>query len=387
MNMKKSLPIVKPILDEEDINNVTEVLKSGMLAEGLFNKKFETDFAKFTGANYAISVCNGTAALIVALEAIGIKPGDEIITVGFTFIASANSILNVGAIPIFVDIDPKTWNIDVEEIKKAITPKTKAIMPIHIFGLPANMEDIKVVAKEHNLLIIEDACQAHGAKVNGNHVGTIGDVGCFSLYATKNLMAGEGGIIITNNEGIANSCRSLKNHGREAGKFGGYDHYRVGFNYRMTDFNAAIAHSQLKKLPKFLEIRKKNAELYRELLSDIKELAFQEVNPGIEHCNYIFACAITSNDHSVEEVVKYLRENGIGSRPIYSNPVYLQPAYKNIENWKWTKFFDFPKYGDLKLPVTEKIAATHFEIPVNQAISLDDVEYVYKKLKEYFTKK
>ena len=387
MNSKRSIPIVKPIIDEKEIELVSDVLRSGMLAEGSYNKKFESEFAKFTGAKYAISVCNGTSALIVALEALGIKPGDEVITVGFTFIASANSILHVGAIPIFVDINPKTWNIDIEEVKKAITPKTKAIMPIHIFGLPADMESLKKIAKEHNLLIIEDACQAHGAKVNNEHVGTIGDIGCFSLYATKNLMAGEGGIIVTNNEKLANRCRSLKNHGREAGKFGGYDHYRVGFNFRMTDFNAAIAYSQLNKLPKFLDIRKKNAELYKKLLSEIEELETQEVEAGIEHCNYIFSCRLKTDKYKVDEIVKFLRDNGIGSRPIYSNPVYLQPAYKDIKNWKWSEFFDFPDYKNLKLPVTEKIAATHFEIPVNQAISLEDVEYVCLKLKQFFNKK
>jgi perosamine synthetase len=385
MSHKKSIPLIKPVIGEKEIAKVEEVLLSGMLAEGSQNKQFEKEFSEFTDAKYAITTTNGTSALFVALEALGIGPGDEIITVGFTFIASSNAILHVGAIPVFVDIDHKTWTIDPEEVKKAITPRTKAIMPVHIFGTPSNMNALREIAKEHNLFIIEDACQAHGAKYDGKHVGSIGDIGCFSLYATKNLMAGEGGVIVTDDEELANRCKSIKNHGREAGKFGGYSHYRIGYNFRMTDFNAAIALSQLNRLPEFLEIRKRNAELYKELLKDIDQLTYQQVPDKGQHCYYIFACALTDDNYTVKDIVNYLREHGIGSRPIYSTPAYKQPAYQSLQkDWKWGKYLQYPNYSDMKLPVTEKLAKTHFEIPVNQVVTEDDVKYVYQKIKEYF---
>ncbi|HKZ42050.1 MAG TPA: DegT/DnrJ/EryC1/StrS family aminotransferase, partial [Candidatus Hodarchaeales archaeon] len=213
--------VAQPQLDTQEFNSVLEVLKSGHLAEGEKTKELEKAFAEFVGIRHAILVTNGTMALHLALEALEVDPGSEIITPAFTFIASSNSAAFVGAIPKFADIDSKTFNLDPEKIEAQITRKTKAIMPVHIFGMPANMPAIMEIAKKHNLLVIEDAAQAHGAKIDGKHVGSFGEIGCFSFYVTKNMISGEGGMVVTNDDDLAAKCRSIKNHGRAADAFGG----------------------------------------------------------------------------------------------------------------------------------------------------------------------
>lgn len=388
--MKPDTPInvVKPMIDESEIKNITDVLKSGMIAEGQQARLFEEEFAKFTGVKHAIFVNNGTTALHLALETLDIEPGSEVITSGFTFIASANAITFIGAIPKFSDIDPNTWNIDPKTIKEAITPKTKAIMPVHIFGLPANMKEINEIANEHDLLVIEDAAQGHGGKINGKHVGNFGDIGCFSFYATKNMITGEGGMVVTNSDELAGKAKSIKNHGRAANVSGGYAHYRIGYNFRAPDYSAAIGRAQLKKLPDFLKLRKRNAEYYRKELEDLP-LVFQEILANHEHGNYIFAPRINpeKTNLTVPDVIKKLKEKEIGARPIYDTPVYNQPAYLNInKEWRWAKAgINYPDYSKVKMPVTELISKNHFEIPVHPGVTQDGLNYVVEGLKSIFT--
>ncbi|MGV9103381.1 MAG: DegT/DnrJ/EryC1/StrS family aminotransferase, partial [Candidatus Thorarchaeota archaeon] len=196
------IPIAKPIVGIEEIEAVREVLESGMLAEGDVSRKLEQEFSSYIGVKHASVATNGTAALITALEAMDIQPGDEVITTPFTFIASANSIALVGGVPVFVDIDPTTYNLDPDLIEDAITERTKAIMPVHIFGMPCDMKRILAIAEDYDLMVIEDACQAHGATIDSKRVGAFGDIAAFSFYATKNMMTGEGGMIVTDNEDL-----------------------------------------------------------------------------------------------------------------------------------------------------------------------------------------
>ncbi|MFX0064047.1 MAG: DegT/DnrJ/EryC1/StrS family aminotransferase [Candidatus Hermodarchaeota archaeon] len=381
------ISIAKPLLDEEELERIKEVLASGMLVESKNNKILEEEFAEFTRTKHAISTSNGTTALHLALESLGIAPGDEIITSPFTFIASANSICFVGAIPIFADIDPFTFNLDPETVKPLITKKTKAIMPIHIFGLPADMKVFRDLADDHDLFLIEDACQAHGAQIDGQPVGSFGDVASFSFYATKNMIAGEGGMVTTNNEELADLCRSLKNHGREAGKSGGYMHYRIGYNMRIAEINAAIALVQLRKLPQFLKQRAKNADIYRKLLGENEAFRLQQVPSGFTHANYIFALCLeeTYANKSVSEVLNDLKSNNIGCRPIYDIPVHKQPTYRNIKQWRWAKVgIPYPDYQKLSFPNTEYVAKNHFEIPVNPAVSEKDATFVAEKILTLF---
>jgi len=223
------IPVVDVNIGEKEIEEVIKVVRSKFLIEGENTHQFESKFAKFTGAKHAVTVVNGTSALHLSLTALGIGPGDEVITTPFTFIASSNAITFNGAIPIFVDIDINTYNIDPEKIREAITDKTRAIMPVHIFGNPSNMKEIMEIANEHDLFVIEDCAQAHDARISGKHLGTFGTLGVFSFYGTKNLIGGEGGAIISNDDELFEKIKSMKNHGRNPK--GGYNHYYIGYNY------------------------------------------------------------------------------------------------------------------------------------------------------------
>ena len=376
------------MIDENEINGIIDVLKSGMIAEGRKAREFEKEFSKFTKCKHSIFVNNGTAALHLALETLDIDPGSEVITSGFTFIASANAISFIGTIPIFGDIDLKTWNLDPECIRKLITPKTKAIMPIHIFGLPSNMKEINEIAKENDLLVIEDAAQGHGGKINGTPVGNFSDIACFSFYATKNMITGEGGMVVTNDDDLADKAKSIKNHGRSANVSGGYSHYRIGYNFRAPDYSAAIGLAQIKKLPQFLKLRKKNAEYYRTELADLP-LNFQEIDTNIEHGNYIFAPCIDNEktNLTVSKVINQLRKDKIMARPIYEIPVYKQPAYLSInKNWRWARAgIKYPNYQETNNIITDLIAKNHFEIPVHPGITEQELKFVVEKLKGIFS--
>ena len=256
--------IASPVIEEEEINAVIDVMKSGMIAQGPKVIEFEEEFAKFVGAKYGIATNSGTSALHVALLAAGIGEGDEVITTPFTFAATGNSILYTGARPVFVDIDPETFTIDPSKIEEAITDKTKAIMPVQLYGQSADMDAIMKIAKEQDLIVIEDAAQAHGAEYNGVKVGNLGDMACFSFYPTKNMTTSEGGMITTNNEEFAENAKIYRAHG-SATK---YHHDVLGYNFRMTDIGAAIGIEQLKKLESFNDKRIENAKYLNEALAD-----------------------------------------------------------------------------------------------------------------------
>ena len=380
--MNKPINVVKPMIDDHEIENILEVLKSGMIAEGPQAKLLEKEFSEYTGVKHSIFVNNGTAALHLAMESLDLEPGSEVITSGFTFIASANSISFIGAIPVFGEINEKTWNLDPTTVEKLITPKTKAIMPVHIFGLPANMKEINEIAEKHDLKVLEDAAQGHGGKIDGKHVGNFSDIACFSFYATKNMITGEGGMVVTNDDDLANKARSIKNHGRAANSAGGYAHYRIGYNFRAPDYSAAIGRAQLKKLPAFLEARKKHAEYYKQELQGLP-VDWQEIPDHTEHGNYIFALRLTDPKYKVAEIVAKLKAKDVIARPIYDVPVYKQPTYLEIKSWRWARVgINYPDYSKVSLPVTESVATSHFEIPVHPGLSDEEVTYVAKTVKE-----
>lgn len=364
------IPFTKPIIEQNEIDAVRKVLESGMLAEGKVSHEFEKLFSDYIGTKFATVTSNGTTALSTALEAMNIAPGDEVITSPFTFIASANTITMMGAIPIFVDIKPDTYNIDPEKIEDAITPKTKAIMPIHIFGMPADMKHIMDIAEDHDLMVIEDACQAHGAAVEGKRVGSLGHVGTFSFYATKNILTGEGGMITTSNEELYDRMLMIKNHGR--GKEGGYSHYRVGYNNRMMDIVAAIGVEQMKRLETVVKQRRKNAYEYNKFFSEFDEIEPQVEDPGFESSYHLYVPRIESNRMTRDEMVAALRNEGVGSRAVYALPCHMQGTYLNIQDWRWAKFVKYPDYSKVKLPNSEEVGAKHFDIPVHPRLTDDE---------------
>ncbi|MFW9923965.1 MAG: DegT/DnrJ/EryC1/StrS family aminotransferase [Candidatus Thorarchaeota archaeon] len=377
------IKLVDPQIDEEEKKAVMDVLESKYLAEGPVAREFEKEFAEYLGVKHVLVTSNGTTALHLALQATEIKPGDEVITTAFTFIASSNSILFNGAVPIFADIDPETYCIDPEKIEEKITPKTKAIMPVHIFGNPCEMKAIQDIATDNNLVIIEDACQAHGAKYDGKYVGSFGDANCFSFYASKNLVFGEGGAIATNNDELKELIDSIRNHGRPPK--GGYHHELIGYNYRTNNISAAIGRVQLKKLPEMLAKRKRNAKILLDECSNLNGFSLQKTPKNGEHCWYIAAGITDREDLPVSKVIEELKANNIGSRQLYAIPSYKQPAYQNINQYyHWAPFVKFPDYSKVSCPITEKIGRDHFEIPINPGVSEEDMHHIADTLKKIF---
>ena len=355
------IPIAKPLLGAEEKRAVLEVLDSSILAQGKKVAEFEHDFARYIGVKHAIATSNGTTALHAALLAHNIQAGDEVITSPFSFIATANAIRMCGATPVFVDIDENTFNINPNLIEAAITTKTKAIMPVHLFGLPAEMEAITKIAQKHNLIIIEDACQAHGAEFQGKKVGSFG-TGCFSFYPTKNMTTGEGGMITTNEDTIAAAIRNSINHGSTKK----YYHDVVGFNYRMTDIAAAIGVEQLKKLEFFNRKRKENARYLNVALREIPGLVLPQEKNHVFH-QYTIRI-IPSNVKKREEVKHFLTQKEIGTAVFYPVPIHKQNAYR--------------EYHHLSFPVTEKICQEVLSLPVHPLLSPEEIDFICTTMQE-----
>lgn len=381
--VERPVPFVDPYLDQREVDAVTEVVKSKFLIEGTQTREFEKKFSSFTGTKFSHACTSGTTALHLAIEALDLNPGDEVITTPFTFIATSNSLLFSGLIPKFVDVDTKTWNLDPNAVEAAISKKTKAIMPVHIFGLAADMKALREIADKHDLYLIEDAAQAFGAKIDGAHVGGFGDVAAFSLYATKNLISGEGGVVTTNNDEISDKVDSLKNHGRT--KEGGYKHIRVGFNYRMTDLQGAIANVQMDKATTILQNRETNAALYRDVVDEIDAIDYQHIPQGFHHGEYIFAIDTRNHSKNPAEAVEEFKANGVLARPIYNKLSYQQENFKNINSWRWAKVVEYPDYNAVNCPIAEEIAVNHFEIPVVPSLTEEERVKVASTIRKVFT--
>lgn len=358
--MKDFIPIAKPIIGDEETKAVEEVLKSGMLTQGEVVREFEKAFSKYIGVRNSVAVSNGTLALDSALKALDIRQGDEIITPSFTFISTANSILFQRAKPIFADVDEKTFNINPDNILEKITAKTKAIIGVHLFGHPFDVKAVQEICEDHNLFLLEDCAQAHGAKYNGRKVGSFG-IGCFSFYPTKNMTTGEGGMITTDSDNIAETCRLLRNHG-ESEK---YHHIILGYNYRMTNIQAAIGIVQLKKLDRFNEARMRNAEyLNRHLKIEGLVTPYKENN--VKHVYHQYVVRIEEEfPMSRDDFIKYLQEKGVGCAIHYPMPIYKQPLYRRLG-------FD----RDVKCPVAEELSNKVLSLPVHPALTEDDLNYI-----------
>ncbi len=383
---------IPPMMGEAEIDAVVRVLKSKRLTllSGKRIKKFEERFAKYTGTKEAIAVNSGTAALHVALSALDVGPGDEVIIPPFTFVATATAILHQNAIPIFVDIDPKTYCINPAEIEKAITPKTKGIIPVHLFGHPAEMDSILEIAEKHNLFVIEDACQAHGAEYKGKRVGSIGDLGCFSFFESKNMMTGEGGMITTNNSELADAARLVRHHGEP----GWYVYDRLGYNYRMTEVQAALGLVQLEKLDQLNQIRIDDATFYSENLADVEAIQLPYVSKDVKHVFHGFAPLMMPEKLNVTQgfFLEKLNEGVPITKRIYPKPLYKSKLFQDRMGYGKIKCpFTCPYYGkdityDIHLPVVEDICTRVIGLPTApfiQRIMLENtVEKIHRVVKE-----
>lgn len=353
------IPVARPSLGREEIAAVTAVLESGMLAAGSRVAEFEREFAGYCGAAHAVAVNNGTAALHAALMAAGIGPGDEVIVPDFTFYATASSVLMCGATPVFADVDERTFNIAPQEIEKRITLRTKAVIAVHLFGLPFDVPAVQEICRRHNLLLIEDAAQAHGALLGGKMAGSFGDLACFSFYATKNMITGEGGMVTTKDAALYDRLRLVINHGQSEK----YLHTCLGYNYRMTDIAAAIGLVQLQRLPGFNEKRRKNAEYYNTHLS-AKGLVTPFTPPGMQPVYHQYVVRLTS-DFPMDRAgfMDYLKGKGIGSAIHYPIPLHRQPV------------FGLKKDPD-PCPVSTRLAASVLSLPVYPLLGEDQLAYI-----------
>lgn len=353
------IPVAKPLVGAAERDAVIEVLESGQLAQGPRVTSFEEAFANYTGARHAVAVTNGTAALVVALQANGVGPGDEVITTPFSFIATATSIIACGARPVFVDIDPFDLNLDPDRIEEAVTEQTKAIMPVHLYGHPARIEEIRELCDEFELALIEDAAQAHGAEHNGQRVGTFGTA-AFSFYPTKNMTTGEGGIITTNDEEVAERCRVIRNHGQARR----YYHETFGLNWRMTDLCAAIGLVQLDHLEAWTEARIQNAIALSER---IERAETPRVRQGDRHVFHQYTVRVSADRDAVQ---RKLETRGVGSAVHYPVPIHHQPIIQELG------------FGDADVPIAEQAAQTVLSLPVHPALEGADLEYIAETVDE-----
>jgi perosamine synthetase len=367
--MDIKVPLSRPDITEAEIEAVTDVLRTPNLSLGPKLREFETAFCQYTGCKHAIAVNSGTSGLYLCLLAMGIGPGDEVITTPFTFIATSNVILMVGAKPVFVDIDPATLNIDVAKIEKAITPRTKAIIPVEVFGSPAGFDAVFQIARKHNLLIIEDSCEGLGSVLNGKKAGTFGDMSVFAFYPNKQMTTGEGGMILTDNEQWADLCVSLRSQGRGRGA-GWLAHERLGYNYRLSDINCALGIVQLSRIEEFVEKRRAVAKMYQQLLAGDERIIVPQEPKGVRMSWVVFGLQL--RDFTQERrnaVLKKLIEHGIQVSN-YFPPAHLQPFM--------VKQFGF-KEGDF--PITESVGQRTIALPFHNNLSADEVKLVCKELK------
>jgi len=379
------------VIEEKSVKAVGEVLSSASYIMGKDVTEFENEFAEYIGVKHAISVGNGTDALVVALMACGIREGDEVITTPFTFFATAESISFVGATPVFVDVEKDTYNIDPLKIEEKITKKTKAIMPVHIFGQPAKMDEIMAIAKKHNIKVIEDAAQAVGAEYKEKKVGAIGDVGCFSFFPTKNLgCAGDGGIITTYDDNIATIVRALRTHGsgengqraynllnkinEEVKTSEGHDdtvynplkyyNYLIGFNTRLDTIQAAILRIKLSHIDNWNEKRRENAKMYDEKLKDTA----LTLPISIAESKSVYNMYVVQSENR-EKMINKLNDKGISTGIYYPVPMHLQKVYKNLGY----------KEGDM--PVAEYLSHRTFAIPIFPELSIEQKNYIVETIK------
>jgi len=365
LDRRMHLPVAEPFLGEKELQYTTECVITGWVSSaGKFVSQFEEMFADFCGVRYAIATCNGTAALHLALLSLDVGSSDEVIVPTLTFIATANAVMYTGACPVFVDSEKETWNISPEHIEEAITPQTKAIIPVHLYGHPANMDPILYIANRHGLAVIEDAAEAHGACYKNQHVGSIGDVGCFSFYGNKIITTGEGGMVVTDRSDLAERIRILRDHGMSPEQR--YWHSVMGYNYRMTNLQAALGVAQMEKIDTILKTKRRIAEDYTDGLRDIPGIILPPKAPWAENVYWLYSILVDKNAFGIgrDDLMTALQSHGIETRHLFP-PVHSQPIYKTGQS----------------LPVAEQISSKGLSLPSQVNLKKDDIEFVVRTIK------
>lgn len=374
MEGKKFIPVCEPSLIGNEKKYVNDCLDTNWISSaGKYIELFEKGFAKFCDTKYGIATCNGTVSIHLALEALNIGPGDEVIVPDFTMIASVNSILYTGAKPVFVDADIETWCIDPKLIEEKITKKTKAIMPVHIYGHPCDMDPIQKIAKKYNLSIVEDAAEAHGALYKNKKIGSLSDAASFSFYSNKIICTGEGGMAVTNDEKLAERMRLLKNHAFTKNRF---THEEVGYNYRMTNIQGAIGLAQLENIDKLIQMRINNANQYNKLLKNIKGIVLPPSKDWAKNVYWMYGILLNGDfgmarDKLREELLK----EGIDTRSFFI-PAHKQPMFS-----KKTQKFSMPDISG-KYPVSDNLGNNGFYLPSSSHLPKEDINYIVDTIKK-----
>ncbi len=353
------IPVTEPLLEEKELEYVTDCVESGWVSSiGKYVTKFEEKFSGYCGSKHGVAVANGTVALHLALAALGITKGDEVIIPDLTFVATANAVIYTGAKPVFADVDKETWCMDTSKIKEKINKKTKAIIPVHLYGHPCDMDPIMEIASEKGLKVVEDAAEAHGAGYKGKKVGSIGDVGCFSFYGNKIITTGEGGMCVTNDGDVAKRMEFLKDHGMSKEKT--YWHDEIAFNYRMTNVQAAIGVAQLEKIDGFIETKRRNAILYNDLLKDVKGVVLPVEKEWAKNVYWMYSILVEERTKLMER----LKADGIDSRPFFY-PLHVLPPYK--------------REGDF--PVSDDVSLRGLNLPSSVKLKEEEIRKIVESIK------
>jgi len=366
------IPVCEPTLGEKELEYVTEAVKSGWISSaGSYIKKFEEQFSKYCNVNHGISCSNGTVAIHLAIESLNIGKGDEVIIPTFTMAATCNAVIYSGAKPVLIDSELETWNININKIEEKITPQTKAIMIVHTYGHPVDMDKIKEIADKHNLYIIEDAAEAHGAEYKGKKIGSLSDIACFSFYANKIATCGEGGMLVTNNEQLAERASKLRNHFFGKPRF---LHQEVGFNYRLTNIQAALGLAQVEKLDQLVEARIKNAKLYNQLLENVEGITTPPEKEWAKNVYWMYGILIQDSfGMSMPELRKELLKKGVDSRTFFIG-MHKQPAYQS----------DNSNYPDTSgyFPDSDELEKKGLYLPSSSHLAKKQIEYIVFTIKE-----
>ncbi|MFQ6135070.1 MAG: DegT/DnrJ/EryC1/StrS family aminotransferase [Nitrososphaerales archaeon] len=362
------IPINIPLIGEEEKSEVMKVLESGLLTTaspegGEYVRKFQSAVESFLNVKHALAVNSGTSALYAALLALNIKAGDEVLVPSFTFLATANAVLLTGAEPVFVDVELNHYTVDPEYLEKKITSRSRAVIPVHLYGHPAYMDKISEVAEKHDLHIIEDAAQSLGATYKGHQTGTLSDIGCFSLYPSKVITCGEGGFVTTDDDALAERLKMVRNHGLVHG----YDSTILGSNLRMPQMEAAVASVQMSKLPSFLKARRKNADILTEMLSGLSGVTLPSEDEGCSSNWYLYTVTLAKNR---DKVLEYLVSHEVGASVYYSPPVHRVPLYVK------------KGFGELSLPNTDWASHHVLSLPIHPGVSEDDLEFIASTFKD-----
>jgi perosamine synthetase len=372
------VPVAAPVIGERELAYATDAVRSGWVSSlGPYIERFERAFAHYVGVSHAVAVSNGTVGLHLALHALGIGPGDEVLVPDLTFVATAHAVLQTGATPVFVDVEPDTWCLDPIAAERAITPRTRAIMPVHLYGHPADMDGIQRLADDHESFIVEDAAEAHGAEYHGRKVGSIGKVGVFSFYGNKIITTGEGGMLTTNDAALANRLRHLKDHGMSPQRR--YYHTELAFNYRMTNIQAALGLAQLEQIERFIERRRQIFRWYVKELAGLPSIMLNVERPGTRNVYWMSSVVLKSQCHVTrEELASRLRLQDIDSRPFFV-PMHQLPHLANFRSvsrqgdgcpqaeWIAARGLNLPSGGSLDEQTVHRIARTVATIVTSEA--------------------